>query len=61
MEGKGLETTIETIFGKNGFFPDTVSKAMYWAGDRMPEKINEVLEKLASSMRPEGAKKQVIV
>jgi len=59
MEGKGLESTIETLFGKNGFFPDTVSKAMYWAGDKMPNKINEVLEKLAASMRPEGMKKQV--
>jgi len=59
MEGKGLETTIETLFGKNGFFPDTVSKTMYWVGDKMPNKINEVLEKLATSMRPEGMKKQV--
>uniref|UniRef100_A0A667XTU7 Vitellogenin domain-containing protein n=1 Tax=Myripristis murdjan TaxID=586833 RepID=A0A667XTU7_9TELE len=45
VEGKGFEPTIEALFGKNGFFPDTVSKALYWAEDKMPSKINEVLEK----------------
>uniref|UniRef100_A0A8D3B7A4 Vitellogenin domain-containing protein n=1 Tax=Scophthalmus maximus TaxID=52904 RepID=A0A8D3B7A4_SCOMX len=43
MEGKGLEPTIEALFGKNGFFPDTVSKALYWAEDMMPPKIKEEL------------------
>uniref|UniRef100_A0A3P8TQQ5 Vitellogenin domain-containing protein n=1 Tax=Amphiprion percula TaxID=161767 RepID=A0A3P8TQQ5_AMPPE len=45
MEGKGFEPTIEALFGKNGFFPDTVSKALYWAEDKMPPKVREVLEK----------------
>lgn len=37
MQGKGFEPTIDALFGKNGFFPDTVSKAMYWAVDNIPE------------------------
>uniref|UniRef100_A0A671W5P2 Vitellogenin domain-containing protein n=1 Tax=Sparus aurata TaxID=8175 RepID=A0A671W5P2_SPAAU len=37
MQGKGFEPTIDALFGKNGFFPDTVSKAMYWAVDNVPE------------------------
>ncbi|XP_071777034.1 apolipoprotein B-100-like [Centroberyx gerrardi] len=56
MEGKGFEPTIEALFGKNGFFPDTVSKALYWAGDKMPTKINEVLEKWTAPLRTEGQK-----
>lgn len=37
MQGKGFEPTIDALFGKNGFFPDTVSKALYWAMDNIPE------------------------
>ncbi|KAM4600709.1 apolipoprotein B-100-like [Polymixia lowei] len=59
MEGKGFEPTIEALFGKNGFFPDTVSKALYWAGDKMPTKINEVLKKWAAPLRSDGQKQQV--
>ncbi|KAJ3607020.1 hypothetical protein NHX12_026535 [Muraenolepis orangiensis] len=36
MEGKGFEPSIEALFGKNGFFPDTISKAVYWTVDKMP-------------------------
>ncbi|KAG5846843.1 hypothetical protein ANANG_G00119290 [Anguilla anguilla] len=43
MEGKGFEPTIEALFGENGFFPDTISKAMYWAEDKMPSKVKQVL------------------
>lgn len=56
MEGKGLEPTIEALFGKNGFFPDTVSKALYWAEDMMPPKIKEVLEKWVAPLKSEGQK-----
>lgn len=45
MEGKGFEPTIEALFGENGFFPDTISKALYWAEGKMPPEIQEVLEK----------------
>lgn len=54
MEGKGFEPTIEALFGKNGFFPDTVSKALYWAEDKMPTNIKEVLEKYTAPLRTEG-------
>ncbi|KAM4712808.1 apolipoprotein B-100-like [Anableps anableps] len=45
MEGKGFEPTIEALFGENGFFPDTISKALYWADGKMPPEVQEVLEK----------------
>ncbi|XP_028838814.1 apolipoprotein B-100-like [Denticeps clupeoides] len=45
MEGKGFEPSIDALFGKNGFFPDTVSKAMYWVEGRVPDKVTEVLQK----------------
>ncbi|XP_062324139.1 apolipoprotein B-100-like isoform X1 [Osmerus eperlanus] len=59
MEGKGFEPTIEALFGKNGFFPDTLSKTMYWAEDKMPNKINEVLEKWIEPLMSEKLKRQV--
>ncbi|KAM3861059.1 apolipoprotein B-100-like [Diretmus argenteus] len=59
MVGKGFEPAIEALFGKNGFFPDTVSKAMYWAEDKMPNKINEVLEKWTAPLRSDEPRQQV--
>ncbi|CAB1340530.1 unnamed protein product [Coregonus sp. 'balchen'] len=56
IEGKGFEPTIEALFGKNGFFPDTVSKAMYWAGDKMPDQVNEVLKNFAAPLKNEKTK-----
>uniref|UniRef100_UPI0037E98079 apolipoprotein B-100-like n=1 Tax=Semicossyphus pulcher TaxID=241346 RepID=UPI0037E98079 len=56
MEGKGFEPTIDALFGKNGFFPDTLSKALYWADDKMPPKIREVLRKWVAPMETEGNK-----
>uniref|UniRef100_A0A7N6AZ36 Vitellogenin domain-containing protein n=1 Tax=Anabas testudineus TaxID=64144 RepID=A0A7N6AZ36_ANATE len=54
MDGKGFEPTIDALFGKNGFFPDTVSKTLYWAEDKMPPKIKEVLEKWVAPLKSEG-------
>uniref|UniRef100_A0A9J8CEX0 Vitellogenin domain-containing protein n=1 Tax=Cyprinus carpio carpio TaxID=630221 RepID=A0A9J8CEX0_CYPCA len=59
MEGKGFEPTVETLFGSNGFFPDSISKAMYWFGDKMPNKINEVLQEWVEHLRTEKTKRQV--
>ncbi|XP_073708815.1 apolipoprotein B-100-like [Garra rufa] len=59
MEGKGFEPTVETLFGSNGFFPDSISKAMYWVGDKMPNKINEVLQEWVEPLRTEKTKRQV--
>ncbi|KAM4521771.1 apolipoprotein B-100-like [Odontesthes bonariensis] len=56
LEGKGFEPTIEALFGQNGFFPDTVSKSLYWAEDKMPPKIREVLEKWVAPLKSEGLK-----
>uniref|UniRef100_A0A3Q2C9I7 Vitellogenin domain-containing protein n=1 Tax=Cyprinodon variegatus TaxID=28743 RepID=A0A3Q2C9I7_CYPVA len=45
MDGKGFEPTIEALFGKNGFFPDTISKALYWAGGKLPPEVKTFLDK----------------
>lgn len=58
MEGKGFEPTIDALFGKNGFFPDTVSKSLYWAEDNMPPKMKEVLEKWIAPLKSEGQQVQ---
>uniref|UniRef100_A0A3B4DG37 Vitellogenin domain-containing protein n=1 Tax=Pygocentrus nattereri TaxID=42514 RepID=A0A3B4DG37_PYGNA len=59
MEGKGFDPSIEAIFGKNGFFPDTISKAMYWVGDKMPNPLNEVLQQWMEPLRTNKTKRQV--
>ncbi|XP_051951271.1 apolipoprotein B-100-like [Xyrauchen texanus] len=59
VEGKGFEPTVETLFGSNGFFPDTISKAIYWVGDKMPNKMNEVLQEWVEPLRTEKTKRQV--
>lgn len=60
MDGKGFEPTVENLFGSNGFFPDSISKAMYWFGDKMPNKINEVLQEWVEPLRTEKTKRQVM-
>uniref|UniRef100_A0A8C3ALV4 Vitellogenin domain-containing protein n=1 Tax=Cyclopterus lumpus TaxID=8103 RepID=A0A8C3ALV4_CYCLU len=45
MEGRGFEPTIDALFGKNGFFPDTLGKTMYWTLDKIPPKMKEELGK----------------
>lgn len=37
MQGKDFEPTVEALFGKNGFFPDTLSKVLYWAVEKVPQ------------------------
>lgn len=36
VQGKGFEPAVETLFGKNGFFPDTVLKTLYRTLDKLP-------------------------
>ncbi|XP_058523352.1 apolipoprotein B-100 [Ochotona princeps] len=43
LEGKGFEPTLEALFGKQGFFPDSVNKALYWVDGRVPDFISKVL------------------
>lgn len=50
MEGKGLEPTVEALFGPNGFFPDTVMKTIYYAADKMPPQVNEVLKTIIPAL-----------
>uniref|UniRef100_A0A667Y3E0 Apolipoprotein B n=1 Tax=Myripristis murdjan TaxID=586833 RepID=A0A667Y3E0_9TELE len=59
MEGKGLEPTVEALFGENGFFPDTVLKTMFFVSDRMPHEVNEVLKKIMPALRNNRGKRQI--
>ncbi|XP_052040727.1 apolipoprotein B-100 [Apodemus sylvaticus] len=43
LEGKGFEPTLEALFGKQGFFPDSVNKALYWVDGRVPDRVSKVL------------------
>uniref|UniRef100_A0A8C1G4P6 Apolipoprotein B-100-like n=1 Tax=Cyprinus carpio TaxID=7962 RepID=A0A8C1G4P6_CYPCA len=59
LEGEGFEPAIEVLFGENGFFPDTVSKAMYWVNEKIPHPVKRVLDKWISPLRGERMKRQV--
>ncbi|XP_020823088.1 apolipoprotein B-100 [Phascolarctos cinereus] len=43
LEGKGYEPTLEALFGKQGFFPDSATKALYWVDSRVPDPVSKVL------------------
>ncbi|XP_006835311.1 PREDICTED: apolipoprotein B-100 [Chrysochloris asiatica] len=43
LEGKGFEPTLEALFGKKGFFPDSVNKALYWVDGQVPAEVSKVL------------------
>lgn len=58
MEGKGLEPIVEALFGPNGFFPDTVMKTVYYATDKMPSQVNEILKTMIPALN-ERKKRQV--
>ncbi|KAG9494645.1 hypothetical protein GDO78_002144 [Eleutherodactylus coqui] len=45
IEGKGFEPTLDALFGKEGFFPDCATKALYWVDGKVPDKVTEVLYK----------------
>ncbi|CAB1331056.1 unnamed protein product, partial [Coregonus sp. 'balchen'] len=51
IEGNGYEPSLEALFGEQGFFPDSVSKAMYWAGLKMPDSVQQVLENWIAPLR----------
>ncbi|XP_074050950.1 apolipoprotein B-100 [Macrotis lagotis] len=43
LEGKGYEPIVEALFGKQGFFPDSTTKALYWVDSRVPGPVSQVL------------------
>ncbi|KAM4625194.1 apolipoprotein B-100 [Polymixia lowei] len=47
IEGKGFEPTMDALFGEKGFFPDSISRALYWAEDKGPEALKQVLDRIA--------------
>ncbi|XP_056282270.1 apolipoprotein B-100 isoform X4 [Pseudoliparis swirei] len=46
IDGTGFEPTIDALFGEQGFFPDSISKVMYWADDKA-RMLREVLDRIA--------------
>ncbi|XP_045919657.1 apolipoprotein B-100 [Micropterus dolomieu] len=56
VEGTGFEPTIDALFGEKGFFPDSISKVMYWAGDKA-HMLREVLARITPDR--ERMKRQV--
>ncbi|XP_051830039.1 apolipoprotein B-100 [Antechinus flavipes] len=44
LEGKAYGPTLEALFGKQGFFPDSATKALYWVDGRVPSSVSKVLE-----------------
>lgn len=61
MESKGLEPTVDALFGSDGFFPDTVLKTIFFATDNMPSKINEILNNMIPGLENERKKRQVLL
>uniref|UniRef100_A0A7M4EAD3 Apolipoprotein B n=1 Tax=Crocodylus porosus TaxID=8502 RepID=A0A7M4EAD3_CROPO len=43
LDGKNFEPTLEALFGHQGFFPDSASKALYWIDGRVPEQVSKTL------------------
>ncbi|XP_073348554.1 apolipoprotein B-100-like [Pagrus major] len=58
MEGKGFEPTVEALFGKNGFFPDTALKTMYFVSDNMPLRLNEILQNMLPALKRDRMKRE---
>ncbi|KAM7404104.1 hypothetical protein PAMA_004499 [Pampus argenteus] len=48
VEGTGFEPTIDGLFGERGFFPEPISKVMYWADDKA-QMLKEILERITSN------------
>ncbi|XP_054474008.1 apolipoprotein Bb, tandem duplicate 1 [Anoplopoma fimbria] len=58
MEGKGFEPTIDALFGKNGFFPDTALKTMYFVSENMPLRVNEILQNMLPALKKDRMNRQ---
>ncbi|XP_070843707.1 apolipoprotein Bb, tandem duplicate 1 [Chaetodon trifascialis] len=58
MEGKGFEPTVDALFGKNGFFPDTALKTMYFVSDNMPLRVSEILQNMLPALKKDMMKRQ---
>lgn len=59
MEGNGFEPTVEALFGKNGFFPDTALETMYFVSENMPLRVNEILQNMLPALKKDRKKRQV--
>ncbi|XP_063298188.1 apolipoprotein B-100 [Pelobates fuscus] len=43
VDGKGFEPTLDALFGKKGFFPDSALRALYWIDGKVPAKVTDML------------------
>lgn len=59
MAGKGLEPTVDALFGENGFFPDTALKTMYFVSENMPRSVSEILQNMLPALKNYRMKRQV--
>lgn len=59
MEGKGFEPFVEALFGINGFFPDTAMKTIFYAANKMPLQVNDVLNDIVPVLRNDRRRRQV--
>lgn len=50
VEGTGFEPTIEALFGENGFFPDSMSKVLYWIKDQTGL-LSKILQRISPDMQ----------
>ncbi|XP_051794814.1 apolipoprotein B-100 isoform X2 [Acanthochromis polyacanthus] len=44
VEGSGFEPTIDALFGEKGFFPESISRALYMAGDTA-QMLKDILDR----------------
>ncbi|KAI7799514.1 putative apolipoprotein B-100 [Triplophysa rosa] len=58
MEGKGFEPFIEALFGINGFFPDTAMKTIFYAANKIPLQVNDVLNDIVPVLRNDRRRRQ---
>ncbi|TDH00514.1 hypothetical protein EPR50_G00189250 [Perca flavescens] len=58
MEGNGFEPTVDALFGENGFFPDTALKTIYFVSDKMPLRVNEILQNMLPTLKKDRMKRQ---
>ncbi|XP_053737738.1 apolipoprotein Bb, tandem duplicate 1 [Synchiropus splendidus] len=58
MEGTGLEPTVDALFGKDGFFPSSVLRTMYFVSDSVPLKVKEVMYDMMPALKRESMKRK---
>ncbi|XP_063079429.1 apolipoprotein B-100-like [Engraulis encrasicolus] len=58
VDGKGLEPTVEALFGANGFFPDTVMKTIAYTADTLPTQWSQTLKNMIPALGNDRRKRE---